>query len=207
MKSNVEFYPFTVKSNGIARVLYTPIIVSSTFKNKDAKSFKGTAIWDTGATSSVITSKIVEKCNLISISKDKVHTAGGLDLQNVYLIDIVLPNGILVNSVRVTEAKEIAGADALIGMDIISLGDFAISNVDKKTVFSFRIPSCEIIDYHAQAKKIAEKQKASALRKLEANLKQHGNEKCPCGSGKKFRYCCGKEEISKLKRNIENSKN
>lgn len=32
-------------------------------------------------------------------------------------------------------------------MDIISKGDFAITNVDGKTVFSFRIPSVETIDF------------------------------------------------------------
>jgi hypothetical protein len=40
------------------------------------------------------------------------------------------------------------GIDVLIGMDIISLGDFAISNFDGKTQFSFRIPSQRHVEYH-----------------------------------------------------------
>ena len=40
------------------------------------------------------------------------------------------------------------GIDVLIGMDIISLGDFAISNYESKTQFSFRIPSQEHVEYH-----------------------------------------------------------
>ncbi len=59
----------------------------------------------------------------------------------------------------------------------------------------------------SKPKKNIEKQKASNIRKIEMDLKQHGNEKCPCGSGKKFRYCCGKEEINKLKKDIEKAKN
>ena len=35
----------------------------------------------------------------------------------------------------------------LIGMDVINAGDFAITNKDGKTVFSFRIPSMERIDF------------------------------------------------------------
>lgn len=38
--------------------------------------------------------------------------------------------------------------DLLIGMDIISLGDFAITNVNGKTTFSFRLPSTSIIDFN-----------------------------------------------------------
>ena len=39
------------------------------------------------------------------------------------------------------------GIDVLIGMDIISKGDFAISNYDEKTQFSFRLPSQKDVDY------------------------------------------------------------
>ena len=37
--------------------------------------------------------------------------------------------------------------DILIGMDVITLCDFAITNKDGKTVFSFDIPSTRITDY------------------------------------------------------------
>ncbi len=39
------------------------------------------------------------------------------------------------------------GIDVLIGMDIISNGDFAVSNYDGKTYFSFRLPSQEHVEY------------------------------------------------------------
>ena len=35
----------------------------------------------------------------------------------------------------------------LIGMDIINRGDFAVSNRDGATTFSFRIPSIESFDF------------------------------------------------------------
>jgi len=35
---------------------------------------------------------------------------------------------------------DIPGTDVLIGMDIIMIGDFAISNGNGKTLFSFAIP-------------------------------------------------------------------
>lgn len=35
------------------------------------------------------------------------------------------------------------GLEMLIGMDIITLGDFSVSNYNDKTVFTFRVPSKE----------------------------------------------------------------
>jgi len=48
---------------------------------------------------------------------------------------------------RVTEGSIFGDSDVLIGMDIISLGDFAVTNFQEKTVFTFRIPSVERIDF------------------------------------------------------------
>lgn len=44
------------------------------------------------------------------------------------------------------------GADMLIGMDIIGLGDFAITHKNMGTVFSFQIPSTHEYDFKAGAK-------------------------------------------------------
>ena len=41
----------------------------------------------------------------------------------------------------------------LIGMDVIGMGDFAVSNFGDKTVFSFRIPSDKRTDYVAELRK------------------------------------------------------
>ena len=42
---------------------------------------------------------------------------------------------------------KLLGYDMLIGMDVMNLGDFAVTNKDGRTVFSFRIPSCRCIDF------------------------------------------------------------
>ena len=48
---------------------------------------------------------------------------------------------LMVNDGRLTDT------DMLIGMDVISLCDFAITNVGKETKFSFQIPSTVDIDF------------------------------------------------------------
>jgi hypothetical protein len=65
----------------------------------------------------------------------------------------MLPNGVAVNT-RATLAT-VEGSDVLVGMDVISLGDFSITNVGQKTVVTFRVPSCETIDYVAEARGIS----------------------------------------------------
>lgn len=59
-----------------------------------------------------------------------------------------MPNNVIVQNVIVACADLGINIDLLIGMDIISLGDFAITNVNGKTIFSFRLPSVSIIDFN-----------------------------------------------------------
>lgn len=101
---------------------------------------------------------------------------------NVYLVNLHLPNGINIRAVEVTECySKNDNFGVIIGMQIICLGDFAITNVDNKTTFSYRFPSIETIDYA----KIAEH-----LTKASYNLGR--NKPCGCGSGEKYKNCHGK---------------
>ena len=59
----------------------------------------------------------------------------------------MLLNGIHVYNLKVTEGKLPDGVDMLIGMDIINLGDFAITHKNGGTVFSFQIPSTRHYDF------------------------------------------------------------
>lgn len=136
---------FTAKSDGLVRVLASPIIIRN-----EINDFSGqiTGIWDTGATGSVITKNVVNALQLIPTGVTKVHTANGETTQNTYTVDIILPNSVRVQRVKVTEVVDLSGGcDALIGMDIINLGDFSVTNHTGKTCFSFRIPSLHEIDY------------------------------------------------------------
>lgn len=48
---------------------------------------------------------------------------------------------------HVTKANLEADTGVLIGMDLITLGDFAVTNKNGQTCFSFRYPSSEWIDF------------------------------------------------------------
>lgn len=174
---------FTLAHNRVSRALVTKATIHQAFDPKKTKSIpqgkKYNAVWDTGATNTVITKKVAQECGLKSISMTQVHTAGGTINCSVYLVNIMLPNEVTVQMLRVTEAELTGDFEVLIGMDIITLGDFAITNKNKKTTFSFRIPSTETIDF------------VKRLPTLISQPKISRNAPCPCNSGKKYKNCCG----------------
>ena len=104
--------------------------------------------WDTGATGTCISKEVVSKLGLIPIGKVQVHTPSGIGTMSQYIIDLIMNNEVIFHNWVVMDS-EIGkqGIDVLIGMDIISKGDFAISNYEGRPQFSFRIPSQEHIEY------------------------------------------------------------
>lgn len=107
---------------------------------------KVVGLWDTGASGTVITKETADKIGVKPVSRTLVHHADGSTERNVYLVDVTLPNDVAFPLLRVTEG-DLAGFDVLIGMDIITAGDFSITNHGDNTVASFRVPSCHEIDY------------------------------------------------------------
>jgi hypothetical protein len=75
-----------------------------------------------------------------------VHGVHGPEDAEVYVASLRLPNNVAFSSVEVTKGK-LRGADILIGMNVITTGDFSITNLKGNTVFSFRFPSQHEIDY------------------------------------------------------------
>lgn len=166
---------FTLRAQGTLRSLVTKCRVSEAHDpNGPAKQLlEFNALWDTGATSTSITQKIVDALGLAPTGLAKVHHADGESMVPTFLVNVRLPNEVGFAGVKVTLAK-LTGIDVLIGMDIISAGDFVLTNKSGKTVFTFRIPSMAEIDFVQGT-----------------NSQQIGrNDPCPCKSGKKFKNCC-----------------
>jgi hypothetical protein len=111
------------------------------------RTFK--ALWDTGATNSAITQEVVDQCGLKPTGMARVGGIHGVRLAETFDVNIGLPNGVAFVGVPVT-LGQVDDAQMLIGMDIITAGDFSITNVGGRTVFSFRIPSIHTIDYAKQ---------------------------------------------------------
>ena len=97
------------------------------------------AIWDTGAYGSVISPRVAKELGLMPVGVKPIQTANGTYEAYAYVVDVMLPNKLVIRGVEVSES-DLKVCDALIGMDIISMGDMKITN-KPTTKFIFRIPA------------------------------------------------------------------
>lgn len=179
---------FTTKYNGRSSVLENEVQVAAALGTSTdvqsaldaAKKYK--AVWDTGATNSVITQTVVDECGLSPTGIAEVYTAQGTYNTETYLVSLFLPNHVYIPTLVVSRGVLHGNSELLIGMDVISGGDFAVSTHRGKTTFTFRMPSMEEINFVGTVNYGSE---PDQVRKVGRN------EKCPCGSGKKYKRCHG----------------
>ena len=137
------------------------------------------ALWDTGASKSVIGERLVAAMSLQIIGQTMVVHANGQNMRPQYIVNFRLPNGVRLEGAIVTSAPDFSGFDILLGMDVITTGDFSITTFGGQTWMSFRTPSHKAVDF------------------VEEHNKYMGsivgrNDPCWCGSGEKFKRCHGK---------------
>ena len=138
--------------NGVLRSLDTPCGISQGFDPASGavppKVSEFKALWDTGATSTVITQNVVDACGLSPVGLTKVEGLNSSSMAERYLVNVALPNGVGFMHVSVIKGNlPSGGCDVLIGMDIITSGDFSITNKNGITIFSFRHPSMKHVDF------------------------------------------------------------
>lgn len=134
---------FIISYDQISRTLKSDVTVQY-----DNKSETVVALWDTGATITCISEELASKLSLIPTGKIDMSGSTGSSVQNTYLVDIILPNNVKIDGLQVCDSSiGKQKLDMLIGMDIITKGDFAVSNYANKTAFSFRTPSENKINY------------------------------------------------------------
>ena len=137
---------FTTKSDSIRDRLINIIDIVY-----GQKSMKATALWDTGANVCCISKSVAEALEMVSTGRKRIQTPSGTSIYKTYLVDLILPNHVEIKDVEVCES-EIGdqGLGLLVGMNIITMGDFSVTNHNGKTVFSFRVPSMQRVDYTKQ---------------------------------------------------------
>lgn len=148
-------HSFTIRSDKILRILATRAKVAPAFDPMARQAHPSfsefAAVWDTGSTASAISQKVVATCGLQPIGMTKAQTAGGERNCELYLINLMLPNGVGFPRIHVTKMDLGPRTDLLIGMDIITRGDFALTNRNGRTCFRFQCPSSEDIDFAQQS--------------------------------------------------------
>lgn len=103
-------------------------------------SVKAKALIDTGAQGSCISRRLASACRLEQISAMKILSAQGESIVPVYEIDFTLPNNAKFCQIPVMEISGNKNFDIIIGMDILTKCDFAVSNPNNNLVFTMRTP-------------------------------------------------------------------
>jgi hypothetical protein len=131
-----ERYPFQTET------LISEVEVYPDPTNDPGKFATIRAKWDTGANHTVISLALKERLNLVPIDSEVVSGVGGRQAIDVVRLAVKLPNDLFISSkhIGVLNIRSAHDIDMLIGMDIIQLGDFHISNAGGKTRFSLVIP-------------------------------------------------------------------
>jgi len=142
----MNIHAFTIESDGVLESVVSDVSIRQSEKLCQVNGLQNNeilvkALWDTGANRSCVSVKMAKRLGLLKIDTSDTSGVSGVFSSFVHLIDIVLPNMISVRNVRVTEFIDDGDFDVIIGMDIITCGDFAISNYGRKTVVSFRVPA------------------------------------------------------------------
>jgi Aspartyl protease. len=107
------------------------------------------ALWDTGSSDSVISSDLAKRLGLHSVGKAKINSSGSTYQSGLYEVVLLLDEKETIN-LHVMESHQLdkSGIDMLIGLDVICLGDFALSTYDGTICLSFRMPSKGLINFN-----------------------------------------------------------
>lgn len=133
-------------------LLVNQLITMAVIANGD-KKIEVPALWDTGATITCISEAVVSELGLIPTGLRDIKTPSGSMSVGTYSVDIKLPNNVTIRDMEVCDSK--IGEQKLgllIGMNIITQGDFAVSNFNGETSFTFRIPSVSKISFTNEAR-------------------------------------------------------
>jgi hypothetical protein len=142
---------FNVKSgNGLLPHLATPCHITPAFNPGKSMpkcpriEFK--AMWDTGAAKTVITPRVIEALGLQPMKRIGPIFLQGVDSVEksaAYEINLSLPSRITIHELTVVskDPGDMAWWNVIIGMDVITQGDFSITNKNGKTEWSFSVPA------------------------------------------------------------------
>lgn len=96
-------------------------------------------IIDTGATSTMVSEQVADALNLYPCGEISVSGVHGTNKSELFFLDIVFGDFVLPDH-RVSGSTGDAGFDILIGMDILSMGEFEFVNIFGRQIFRWGIP-------------------------------------------------------------------
>lgn len=124
----------TINHDGLVLRIISQVTV---MPDIDGESVTVSALWDTGAMFSMLNDSIAKKLNLLEIGNTRYRHADGVSESSIYVGRLELQGGLEISDIELLGLSDIHDFDVLIGMDIISQGDFRVRNENWNTVFTF----------------------------------------------------------------------
>jgi predicted aspartyl protease len=146
MSKPIEHRAFTIVYEGIAEEISTPVQlepIDTADKSLLGAQIEIEALWDTGATMTCIKPSLRDRLKLrqSELVESIIMSGIGGDVEaDGTLVSIWLTSNFVIELCPVYIADFPGDEELLIGMDIITMGDFAVCNADGKTSFSFAVP-------------------------------------------------------------------
>lgn len=182
----MPIHALTNTSDRIRNQIITPVKITNIDTGKIVETF---GLWDTGAQSCVIRHDLASYINLVPRGLKTIRGVQSQENRDYYYANLKLNNEQISLDIEMTDVDPFTSdkrIGMLIGMDVITKGDFSISNFNGHTVMTFRKPSQGTIDY------CAENALYNKYQKIHIEWLKNGNTMCPCHSGKKWDQCHGK---------------
>lgn len=145
-------------------------------------------LWDTGAMCTCVSLVKAQELGLTQVNTTQVMGANNEPFDApVFIVKLRMGKFELPMIPVIGLPMEKAGHEVIIGMDVISKGDLAITNFGGKTTITFREPSMETINYVEELELFKK-----CLKAHEINTSRGIPDKCACGSGRDYKNCHGK---------------
>lgn len=156
------------------------------------------ALWDTGASCTCISQTVAKRMSLVKVNERKLTVADNNSfMADVYCVKMQMGCFVIENLEVCGIPMDGKRENMIIGMDVISKGDLAITNYQGHTFLTFRVPSIELIDYVAD---IDQYNKCLKVHNIKAA--KGVPDKCDCGSGKLFSNCHGQSVYAKFENSL-----
>jgi len=129
---------FSISLGSFADEVVTECEFISPDLKRRVKAFR--AMWDTGSNATILSTALVRELNPESFGKGGMIGIGGQSEGDTFLMHVSLPTDDVITYQEVYEA-DLRDYDAIIGMDIITRGNFHLDCDHGETLFSFELPN------------------------------------------------------------------
>ncbi len=128
---------FTIEQGRRAKLLRSEVVVNNAIESV-ARSAK--AIWDTGASQSMISRRLVKRLGLVAAGRRRVYGPNAAAFHDTYRVELELPGGMEIGELEVLETDMLSpDIEVIIGMDVISRGTLIVACRDTSTELTFAL--------------------------------------------------------------------